>query len=138
MYFNICRELGSSANILSIEMFLIVRFQADNDKTRPIRVSERNCLLHSAHCFLSCSCTSNLCLVKPQPSRLHNGCSPIGLAHICECLLASQGQTSCDFLVMILFRFVAYLMEYVSSMLCIQSKCYFQIYYNWKCCCKEH
>jgi len=69
----------------------------------------------------ACSCTSNLCPVKPQLSKLHSGYSLIGLVLICGYLQASRERTSCDFLVTILSRFVAYLMEYVSSMLCILS-----------------
>jgi len=77
-------------------------------------------MLLTASDFAS-SCTSNLCPVKPQLSKLHSGYNPIGLVLICGCLPASRERTSWDFLVMILFRFVAYLMEYASSMLCILS-----------------
>ena len=70
----------------------------------------------------ACSCTSSLCPVKPQLSKLHSGYSPIGLVLICGCFPASRERTSCDCLVTILYRYVAYLMEYVSSMLCILSE----------------
>jgi hypothetical protein len=70
----------------------------------------------------TCRGTFSLYPVKQQHSKLRSGYSPIGLVLIYGYSPASRGQTFYDSPVMILFRFVAYLMGYVSSMLCILSK----------------